>query len=96
MAGKFKVKLKMPVKSLKKIKFEMERLGTWYVFPVQQNPGGIPDQAMPIPAIPGGETDKPFPPMKKLSREDIQKMVAFGAKIYTGEPAKGEKDGPGK
>ena len=101
MASKFNIQLRMRVKSFKKIKVEIEKLGTWYVFPVPENPGGIPDQAMPIPAISGileisgTEKDKSkFPPMKKVSPDDIRKMVAFGAKIYTGE--KDEKNGPGK
>ncbi len=106
MDGKFKVKLKMPVRSLKKLKMELKRLGTKVIvdaiimtllgtLPVLQNPG-IPGQAMPIPVIPGGEMDKPFPPMKKVSHDDIRKMVAFGAKIYAGETGEGQKNGPEK
>ena len=98
MTGKFKLRLKMPLRSLKKIKVELKRLET---LPVPQNPG-ILDQAMPIPVpvqIPinsGGETDMPFPPMREFSPDDIRKMVKFGAKIYAGEPAEGRKSGPGK
>ena len=80
MAGKFKLKIKMQLRSLKKIKVELKRLGA---LPVLQNPG-IQDQAMPIPVISGGETDKPFPPMKKCTHDDIRKMVSFGKKIRVG------------
>ena len=86
MAGKFKLKIKMQLRSLKKIKVELKRLGA---LPVLQNPG-IQDQAMPIPVISGGEK------MTKYTRDDIRKLVSSGARIYVGEPAEGQKSGPGK
>ena len=86
MAGKFKLKIKMQLRSLKKIKVELKRLGA---LPVLQNPG-IQDQAMPIPVISGGEK------MTKYTLDDIRKLVSSGARIHVGEPEDGQKSGPGK
>ena len=79
MAGKFLLRLKMPIRSLKKIKTELKRLET-LPLPVPQNPG-IPGQAVPIPVVPGGGVE--------FSRDDIQNLAANGARIYAGEPEDG-------
>ena len=87
MGEKFKFKIKMPKIAMKKIKVELKRLET---LPVPQNPGipPIPVQAMQIPVVSGGD--------REYSRDDIRKMAANGANIYTGEPEGGPKNGHGK